>query len=311
MSSEIFLFILGVALLLTSSQFFVRQAERLSRSFKISALVIGTTIVAIGTSLPELVISLLSALRGEQSLALGNIVGSNITNILLVLPLSILGGKLRIGTTKTQRNILVLCSATGMFVFLKLAGSFAVAGPLLIFSAIFFSVLEYSWGVYGREKEDKLKLKTRVKKSPWTIPILVASTLGILFGGLVTIQAVELISISTGLSLTYLGLVLTAIATSLPELFVTVISGHDNEEKLAMGNILGSNIYNLALIGGIIALLPGFQSEQLSPAIWSVLITATLALFFIVRIYSGRFVPKWVGVVMLFFFLGYLYLLNP
>jgi cation:H+ antiporter len=106
-------------------------------------------------------------------------------------------------------------------------------------------------------------------------------------------------------------LVVTAIATSLPELFVTVISNRDHEEKLALGNIIGSNIYNLALIGGLIALLPDFNLHVLPSSTWWILFAATLALLLIIRIYSGRVVPKWIGVVMVFGFLGYLLLLNP
>jgi len=233
----------GLLILLWSTRLFVIQAENASRSLRLSPLIIGTTLVAIGTSMPELAVSVTAAVRGDYGLALGNIIGSNILNILLVFSVGLLSGRIRIGTTKTPRNIFLLLLFTTLF-------SLQAHSPVSRFPP----GLEYFWGLAGRKKEDRARLQLKhYPRFKW--PPLVFSLATIFVAGYITVIQVENISLLTGLSTTFFGLTLTAIATSLPELVTTLFSQNDHQDKLTAGNIIGSNIYNLLLIGGLVLLL--------------------------------------------------------
>lgn len=288
---------IGVGMLLLATHAFVRLVVRISRGLKLSPLVIGATVVAVGTSLPELVVSGASLIKGDAGLAWGNIVGSNIVNVLLVLPVGILLGKLRIGTTKTQRNIWVLLGATAVFGILQMWGrSGVVAGLVLLGLAVAVTVEEYLWGVSGRDHEDAKRFNhKKVQKlivGDW-VGLLVTLVV-IAVGGVVTVGAVEGISLATGYSTTILGLTLTAVVTSLPELLTTIFAQEEHQAKVTIGDLVGSNVYNLLLIGGIITLFSVPQALALREAVWLGLTTALFGL--ILHRFSGKSVPRWVGV---------------
>lgn len=301
------IFTVGVILLLFSTEVFVKMAQKISLLLRISPLIVGITIVAIGTSLPELSVSLIAVMKNDTGLALGNIIGSNITNIFLVLPVGLFLGKIRVGTTKTQRNSFLLLLSTFLFVLIMTVFHFPpVAGLILLFTAIVFTLSEYLWGTKGREKEDKILFSKNAKYEFKSTDIIwfLLSLAGILTGGSLLVNSVEKISVITGLSTTILGLSLTAVATSMPELFTTIFSLRNKEEKMTLGDIIGSNIYNLLLIGGIIALttpivlIPGLD--------WIILLIATISLSLLIFVYKGRVIPKKYGVLLLMFFLLYI-----
>lgn len=291
---------LGVGLLLIATHVFVKLAIRISRAWRISPLIIGTTLVAVGTSLPELVVSTTALLRGDVGLAWGNIVGSNIVNVLLVLPVGILIGKLRVGTTKTQRNVGLMLAATAMFVAVQMGWlPGVVSGLVLLGMAVWVSVEEYIWGLEGRKHEDAVKLKQQKQvslgiKEGWGLLVMAA---GIIGGGVMTVRAVEEISVATGWSTSLLGLSLTAVVTSLPELLTTVFAQKEHQGKVTLGDIVGSNIYNLLLIGGVLTLFSGTKALLLKEMIW---LGLTAGVFGgVLRVYSGRAVPRWVAGMLL------------
>ncbi len=303
-------FCLGVIFLLLSTQTFVKLAKNISSAFRISPLIIGTTLVALGTSLPELSVSLIALIKNDTGLAMGNIVGSNIVNVLMVLPVGIVIGKLRIGTTKTQRNALLLLGVTGVFVFLQFtAFPPLLSGLFLLTSALVVTVLEYQWAIFGRGHEDLARFHNN-KKSRFTFGGFVSLTLsliGIIVGGVLLVSSVEGISIITGYSTTVLGLSLTAMATSLPELLTTIFSQEEEQEKITVGNIIGSNIYNLLFIGGLVTIFSPVISMPIGD--WGWLMATTICFVFILRHYSGKVVPKRVGVFLLVLSLIYLFTL--
>ena len=237
-------FCVGLVVLLFSTQSLVKLAGKISRVLRISPLIIGTTIVALGTSLPEFAVSTVSVLRNDAGLAMGNIIGSNIVNVLMVLPVGIFIGKMRIGTTKTQQNVLILLGATAIFCLTQFAGiSKPVLGMFLIGLAILISIMEYKLGVFGRDHED-LKQFKKTKNGKLSLHAVILGLLlilGIIAGGFLVVDSVEAISVLSGISTTILGLTLTAVATSLPELLTTIFSQNGNQEKITVGNILGSN----------------------------------------------------------------------
>lgn len=293
--------------MLISTHYFVKLAEKISRALRISPLVIGTTIVALGTSMPELTVSVVSALKGDAGLALGNIIGSNIINIFMVLPVGIFIGKLRIGTTKTQLNAIALLGLTGLFIFLqKLPISPWFGGVTLIMLALIISVSEYWLGIFGRRHEDlnQFKKYREDKLRPDMFLGVLLALAGIVAGGVLLVTAVEGIASITNYSTTLLGLTLVAAATSLPELLTTIFSQEEHEDKITIGNIIGSNIYNLVFIGGIIALFPIGAKMGLRDGVW--LAVSTICLVLILKRFSGKQIPKKVGMGLLILFLLYL-----
>ncbi|OGM12975.1 hypothetical protein A3A76_01450 [Candidatus Woesebacteria bacterium RIFCSPLOWO2_01_FULL_39_23] len=303
--------VLGIGLLLFSARALVKLAEKLPSSFKISPLFIGITVVALGTSLPELAVSAVALMRNDIGLAMGNIIGSNIVNVLLVFPIGILIGKLRIGTTKTQRNALILIAVTALFIFLNtiISPNFP-SGLVLIISGIILTIAEYNWAIFGRKHEDSSKMK-HLKKEKFTLSeviTLVFSAVGIVAGGYITVTSTQMLSTITGYSTTVLGLTVTAFATSLPELFTTVFAQEEHQEKLTIGNILGSNIYNLLFIGGIIDL---YRTKTFIPYTdWVILALSAILFLIVIRKYSGERVSKWVGIILILCFLAYIYWLS-
>ena len=298
---------IGIAVLIFSSHTLVRSAEKISRVFRLSPLIVGTTIVALGTSLPELAVSTIALARQDPGLAMGNLIGSNITNIFLVLPVGILIGKLRIGTTKTQRNALLLFGVTTIFILLLVLSFPAIfSGLFLIALAVSFTIEEYELGVFGRTHEDSAKFKSHKIEnfSLGKILSVILATAGVILGGVLVVNSVEKISILTGYSTTILGLSLTAVATSLPELLTTIFSQEENQEKITIGNIIGSNIYNLLFIGGIVTLFSKATTLVTKDWLWLILATACFVGF--LRFYSGKYVPRWVGASFLLLFFIYL-----
>lgn len=309
MTEALLLFVLGMVILLFSTQKLVDLANKISRILGISPLIIGVTLVAVGTSLPELAVSMVAISRHDGGLALGNIVGSNIINILLVLPIGILVGGIRIGTAKTQTTTNILVGCVAIFTalrFFKL--SHPVVGLGLIGIAGLISFLEYRLGVNGRLHEDikwfkKLTAKEKFRKIDFLLgAILIGS---IVAGSSILVEAVEKLAILTNISTTVLGLTITAIATSLPELLTTVFSQQAHQEKITVGNLIGSNIYNLMLIGGLIMLFP--TKTNISVVQWSWLVGTTVLFSLIVTKFSGSKPTRFVAIGLISLFIAYLY----
>ena len=300
----------GIVLLLFSIKTLIKLAEILSKSFKLSPLIIGMTVVAIGTSLPELSVSAIASARQDYSLAVGNIIGSNIINILLVFSVGILIGNLRVGTIKTPRNALILLIITFTYTYLQ---RFSILpkqtlGILYISGAFILTFLEYQWAIFGRTHEDNKKFKNKksVKFTLGKIIMLLLSIIGVITGGYFIVISTEKLSLITGLSTGVLGLTLTAVATSLPELLTTIFSQEEHDEKMTIGNIIGSNIYNLLLIGGVINLF-GHESNLLQTN-WVTLNIVTVFFILIILIFKGKQVPKYIGLISLLSFFLYLFL---
>lgn len=229
MAGYLLLFAIGVVILLFSTEYLAKISSKMWAALKLSPLIIGCTIVAIGTSLPEMAVSLTAVLKGDQGLATGNIVGSNIANILLVFAVGIFLGHINIGISKTQKTGLMMLLATGLYLWL----SFTVASPqvlgvILVGLAILFSLLEIFMGMSGRNHEDKAFVAHKNSRfGPAMIGKVMVVVAGVILGGMIVVYSIEELSLVSGYSTTILGLSVTAIATSLPEL-LTVVFCRDN-----------------------------------------------------------------------------------
>lgn len=289
----------GIGFLLVSTNALVSSSQLLAVKWRVSPLIVGTLVVALVTSLPELTVSVVAALKHDTQLAMGNIIGSNIINILIVFPAGILAGKLRIGTTKSQKNALFLFAAVIIYCVLSLLGLPHRILSLILLALIgTFILLEFSWASAGRKHEDAKAINKyshlRVKLGVFRFLIISS---GILAGGLMVVSSVEYISSATGLSTGFLGLSLAAMATSLPELLTSVFSQEHHQAKEMLGDVLGSNIYNLLLIGGLVYLISDPAPSGLIELIW---LLASSGLFMVIlRYYQGKVVPKKIALILL------------
>ena len=304
-------FVFGVVILLISTQLFVKLSVKLSHILRVSPLIIGMIVLSFGTTLPELSVSIMSHVSDSDGvgLASGTIVGSTIANFLLVFPTAILMGKdIRVGTTKTQRNGLILIAAVVFFLLIQgLNIPAVVSGILLILSLFATNFLELKWGIEGRVREDKTMMDL-LKKEKVTVDLIVGllfSIICVTLGGLIVVVSMEDLASLWGYSTTVLGLTLSGVVTSLPDLFTAVSSQRKDEDKLTIGHIVGGSLYNLLFIGGVVNIIGGKMDFGLIES--GFLLTTVFLFFLILHFYKGKNIPKWVGTVFLLMFFIYIY----
>lgn len=310
--SSSFLFIFSLILLIISADRLVKFSVRLSRSFRLSPLVIGATLIALGTSLPELAVTVSALSQKSRELSLGNLIGSNIANIGLVLGISLIIRPVKVGTVKTQRNNILLLLTTLAFIFLQIL-SFELRRPLapiLLFVAVIFILLEVSWGRGGSLKEDFLSLLP-IPREKFTVVdwIFFSGALVLLvISSRFLVSAATALAFFLGISQEVIGLSLVAVGTSLPELSVSISAAVRREDKLLLGDILGSNILNLALLGSIVVMFADVSSLSHTLSLFS-LFAFTVLLFLMIRFFSGKTLGANLGKLLVLSYILYLYFL--
>jgi len=306
----LFSFAIGLSIMLVSSQAFLKVIQELAAKWRFSPLFISLVIVALGTNLPELTVTGVSLYQHDADLAMANLIGSSIANITLIFGVATLFGGVKLGNNKSQKNAVLLLAITVLFVILLLSSISLQNKVIIFFFTISISLLyQYFSAKQGRLHEDKRLLdalqnlykKNRKHPRLFYIITLLTTTAGLTVGGMVTVNAVNGLAHILGYATSVLGLTLTAISTSLPELILSVIASHKHENKVVIGTLVGSNVFNLALFPGII-LLFGDQGPISAWELYSLLI---ITIFFCLMLfmYKGKQVPKKIGVALIAFFI--------
>ncbi len=260
--------IFGSLLLWGGAEALVRGAAGLARDFGLSPMIIGVTIVAFGTSAPEWVVSITAALDDKPGAALGNIIGSNITNIALVLGLTATVLPLVVRESVYRREVpLVLLAESLFFLVAWLGGISRLDGALLLitFAALYFYLIRdalRSRESLIAETEDLTELLKPQKKG-WLIGLTFLGLGGLTAGAQVFVGGAEVIGIRAGLSHEEVGLLILAFGTSLPELITSVVAALRKEVDISLGNLLGSNFFNILFVGGTLGILRPFQIDSL------------------------------------------------
>lgn len=237
---------LGLALLVVGASYFVEYAISIAKHLRLPLIVFGAVIVAVGTSLPELVITIEAALKNAPDIIVGNIIGSNIANVGLVLGVAMLLGRQAPHQKQLGgKNRLLLILTLAFLCLLQLQLLFWPAGLILLTFAGFL--------IFGftkdRERQQELsKLNTKNLAPSWIV--LAASLAGVIIGSQVAVNAALAIAATLNISAGIIAATVIAVGTSLPELVVTIIAVKKQEHGLALGNVLGSNLFNIVLIGG-------------------------------------------------------------
>ena len=256
---QIALLVVGFVLLVKGADFFVDGSSAIARIFNIPSVVIGLTIVAFGTSLPELAVSLTSAIKGVEGIAFGNVVGSNIVNLLLVGGVACAIAPMSVEKSLMHKDFPFSILIT-LALLVLLSDQFLTGGSgniisradgfiLLLFFAIFmYSTVSYSLKNPQESDESESNEKPSALKS--TI-FTILGLAGVIAGGQLVVKSATFIAKAAGMSETLIGLTIVAFGTSLPELVTSVIAARKNENDIAMGNMIGSNIFNILFILGL------------------------------------------------------------
>jgi cation:H+ antiporter len=309
----------GLALLLVCGDLFVRGAVGVAERLKVSPLVIGLTLVGFGTSLPELVASLEAARLGSPGIAIGNVVGSNIANVLLILGLSALIVPIAVGAGTFRLNGPVLVGASLLAVLVFFLGEVGRGwGLFFVVLLLAYTLTAYWRGRRGLGDDAMNHLASEVEDLPprraplaMYLALTLLGLVGIVVGANLLVEGAVALARRVGISETVIGLTIVAVGTSLPELATSVAAALRRHGDVALGNVIGSNIFNLLGILGVTALYRpiAVPDEILHLDSWVMLAaTALLILFSMTR----AKIERWEGGVLLCGYLAYLaVLLHP
>lgn len=306
---SIILLIVGFVLLIKGADIFVDGASSLAQNLKVSKIVIGLTIVAFGTSAPELAVSIKSVLSGNSDIVLGNVVGSNILNILLILGVSSLFAKLGVkdNTVKKEIPFTILFSILLMILsfdnmFDKSAKNMISRTDGIVILLFFMIFIYYLFSVMRNGKDNKEeKAEYGIIKS---IIFIIFGIVAIVFGSDLVVDNASLLAKMLNVSEKMISLTIVALGTSLPELVTSVSAARKGENDIAIGNIIGSNIFNIGIVIGVPALL--INNINVSAFNYIDMITMVLAaVILFVLTYKKRKIDRHEGIIMLLIFVVY------
>ncbi len=303
------LFIVGLFVLIKGADFLVSGASSFARRFGIPTIVIGLTVVAFGTSAPELSVSALASLEGNSNLAIGNVLGSNIANIFLILGLSALVSPLMVQKNTAWKEIPFALLALIALAFMVLDGTPVTAfegGLLLLFFSIF---LYYTASIAYSQKDSPSESPVVPIPLYQSVLMAVGGLIAVIIGGDMVVDSAILIATSFGISETVIALTIVAVGTSLPELATSVVAAMKKMPDIAVGNIIGSNIFNVFFILGISALINPLTFSPVLVRDIGVAIFATVVLFVCMFIGKKFEIQRWQGGVLLSCYVAYIILL--
>ena len=305
--------VLGLVILLLAGDALVKGAVNLALRVGIPALIVSLTIVAFGTSAPELLISIKAALDGVPGIALGNVVGSNTANVLMVLGIPALLAVMHTAEHDSRKSYLVMLASTVLFIGLAFRGSFDWIAGLILLAALTLalgdnivdSLRHRREGAAASEDDEEEPEGADPDMAGWKVGLfLVLGLVGLPLGANLLVESATEIARMFGVSETVIGLTLVAIGTSLPELATTVMAALRRQADVALGNVIGSNMFNLLAIIGIAALIKPMDvdPEFLRYDLW-VMLGSTLIL--IPFVFFRQNIGKVWGVILSALYVGY------
>lgn len=247
-------------MLFYGADFIVKGGSQLASRFGLSPIVIGLTVVAFGTSLPELVVSIVAAIEGSSPIAIGNVVGSNIANVGLVLGLSSLIFPLKINLIQIKRDLIIYIFVCAIFSLFCMNGTITREEGLILF----LSVIMYTWySFYNPTISDNKNIIDENPSKLWMLYLFIFSGIALLsLGANLFIKGAIDIARYFGISEIVIGMSIVALGTSLPELATSVIASFRKQHGISIGNIIGSNLFNLLSVIGIVSLLSPIESPK-------------------------------------------------
>ena len=282
----------GFILLFFGGDWLVEGGVALARRFRISPLVIGMTIVAFGTSAPELLVSLISAIKGSAGIAIGNVVGSNIANIGLILGLTALICPIETDNSKVIRHGSIMIAASLLLmVFALKSGITRIEGLTLIAGLILFTTISVRKGRTQPQEADIDNLEGKSMTVLAAIGLIILSCAMLAFGADILVDGATTIASAIGVSDKVIGLTIVALGTSLPELAASVAAAFKKQMDISIGNIIGSNIFNILCVLGVSTSIKPISLEFRDYAndfIWMLGFSVFIIIFTTMRKKKGR-----------------------
>ena len=271
---QVVLLLVGFVFLIKGSDFFVDGASSIASLLKIPTIIVGLTIVAFGTSAPEAAVSITSSITGSNAMAVSNVIGSNMFNLLMVIGISALLGDLLMEKSTLNKDLPFLVGITILFAVFILIGWNITPIEGIILLVILIAYVVYL--IHTARKSDEASKVEKAKLSlPKSIIFIIVGLAGIVLGGDLVVNSASDIAIALGMSETLVGLTIVAIGTSLPELVTSITALKKGENQLVIGNVIGSNIFNILFVLGASSAISSIplNSSMLTDVIMMVAVT--------------------------------------
>lgn len=310
------LLVVGLGLLLLAANYLVDSSVAIAQRAKISNFIIGLTIVGIGTSAPELFVSVSSALSNSGDIAMGNVVGSNIANVLLILGVTAMILPFSIERLQRHRDIPIVIFAT---IFVTIIANDSIVPGLsnslnrLDGIVLLVGFIAYMcWVIIQKGKDPKKAIEdadeeaksSLAGKSPWLLwPIAAVSLVALIFGGNLFLDSAKNLARAWGMSEAVIAITIVAVGTSLPELVTAIIAATKKNPQLALGNVIGSNLFNLMFILGSASVVKPLQLVDINIWDYAVMLMAAIMLFIVVFTFKKNKFDRIEGII---FFLAYI-----
>ena len=277
----------------------------LARRMNIPQIVIGLTIVAMGTSMPEFCVSFVSALKGTPDLAVGNIVGSNVFNSLFIVGCAALVAPMTILHSTVRRDIPFALVSSVMLLMMCLDSTISrLDAAILFLFFVVFMVITVRGARQGGDAEEAQQAEEKPKSAAWAAAMIVVGLALLIGGSNVFVDNASALASSLGVSDAVIGLTIVACGTSLPELATSVVSARRGQSGIAIGNVLGSNVFNILMILGITGIIQPMQISGITSVDLSMLVASMILLWLFS--YTKYTLSRWEGAVLVAVFLGYI-----
>lgn len=300
----------GFVALILGANWLVNGASSIGVRAKLSPLIIGLTIVAFGTSLPEMIVNIFSCAKGSPGLAIGNIIGSNTMNILLILGVSSMIWPIDVSRVSIRRDIPAGFIAT--LAITLMANDFFTGSACTVnwMDGIALLLMGFAYLLLTLLKNDPLEEIEDVQTAmPWgkTIISLVVGIAGLYIGGELVSRNAQVLARNWGMSEGTIGLTVVATATSLPELITSIVAALKKNSGIAIGNVLGSNIMNIFMVLGVSALITPLPFEPMMNHQLMILFAANVLMLILVFIGNGRKIGRWEGALLTLGYIGFMW----
>ena len=306
---QILLIALGFVLLIKGADFLVDGSSNIAKKFHIPEIVIGLTIVSIGTSMPELFVSTTSALQGLSDMSLGNVIGSNICNLLLILGASAVISPVKVQKQTHKVEIPMCLAFTVIFMILCNIANDVSKIDAIVLLVLFIGFIGYTLYIAKNNNIDEEESNEDTGTILKNIILIVVGIIGLKVGGDLTVDNSVLIAQELGLSEKVIGLTILAIGTSLPELVTSVMAALKGNDDIAIGNIIGSNIFNMLMIIGVSAIIAPITYNPSYNVQLIILIVSLIVLFIFPLLPPKDKMTRSHGIIYLLMYLAYMIML--
>ncbi len=305
---NVFFVVIGIVLVLWGADRLTDGAVAVAEKMKIPQIVIGLTIVAMGTSMPEFCVSFISALKGTSDLAVGNIVGSNIFNALLIVGVSAMVAPMTILKTTVRKDIPFALVASALLLIMCLDGDISRidAGVLFAMFIIFMYITLKGAKTQGTDADAAVEAEGKKPMATWlSVMWILVGLLCLIGGSNLFVEGATAVAKSLGVSEAVIGLTIVAGGTSLPELATSVVSARKGNSGIAIGNALGSNVFNVLAILGLTGVITPMTLNGITATDLSMLVISIIMVWLFS--FTKYKIERWEGVLLTTVFVGYIY----